>query len=1032
MARLPKIPASIASAAALLAATSALAAEPDFSHKVAKVVAGYDAGRSTLANFPVLVRIPAATAAECRADGADIRFSSPDGEAEYPHEIDAWNPSGESTVWVLLPEMRQGTVFVMEWGDPGYAGPETPWAKGAVWDPAGYAGVWHMTEESGNVANSTSKTGVGGVALDAIPSGARAAYSARSSDAKIGYARDTGAQDVNHDSSGRAFLRVPNYDNLEIGDKFAISGWWKITDYHGNYDNTHRTRNGRMFSRKTAWSSTGGFEFALNNSTTAGSIAGGASGNNDPKVAMSGFASSQGNWVHMAFVFNGSTATPYVNGVSRTGGTISPATDCGLDLGFGSNVGQANGVYNNDSYVVGLFDEMRLQPLRSDIDYADWFAAEYAMGADSAFLEDRAISQETPSVSISIDSATSREWHDESLTITLSRSSDAAWSTISVNMSYTGTASLVATMPATITMPAGETSVTLEIPVSDNDELDGDRSLTATVLAGTGYDVGAASSVSLTIIDDETHAQVCEWTGGGDGASWGDAANWSSQSVPTEIDTALFGDGVAGNLAVAMAEDATARIVRVTAQSEVTIGAAAAPTVGAIDIDVAEGAGIVRVASKFAIGGTFTVTVGDGASLYLNDMEGDGDLVKKGAGLLRFRSAANRSGGTTCHEAGRIEFGGDTRLFGGRLEIGGKGEPAVAFCTFANGWNFSPFSNQSGELIVKDGGVFDLTTNNNSPLLQTLSAVRVEHGGTLNLGNTIIKTSGGGDNFYIEGTVTGSAASGLQMQSGNIAVPATAEGKFVMDGGVAVRTGHFAIEDNPALPVEMVLNGTIESSNWPKSDQDGIVKQGDGVLRLTAASDFGGASNWQGTTAVNGGTLLLDNAAGSATGKSWVFVNAGGTLGGTGRAGGLADSGNARLTVAGSASAPATVAPGTIDDTTGAHVCGTLTVGSEEQSAPVAFGSNSKLRVTVAGHGQADSLRVFGSIDLSGATDALEIVLPEGVDAVRGGTYLLVSATEGITGEFDSIVNQLPNSRLVIDENGISIVCGSPTVIILH
>lgn len=78
--------------------------EAAFANKIAKVVVGYGESRSTLANFPVLVRIPAGTAAECRADGADIRFTSPDGETEYPHEIDAWNPDGESTVWVLCPK----------------------------------------------------------------------------------------------------------------------------------------------------------------------------------------------------------------------------------------------------------------------------------------------------------------------------------------------------------------------------------------------------------------------------------------------------------------------------------------------------------------------------------------------------------------------------------------------------------------------------------------------------------------------------------------------------------------------------------------------------------------------------------------------------------------------------------------------------------------------------------------------------------------------------------------------------------------
>ena len=70
----------VVSAILTIASGAAFPARAAFSHKVAKVVVGYDANRSTLANFPVLVRVPTATASECRADGADMRFTSADGE----------------------------------------------------------------------------------------------------------------------------------------------------------------------------------------------------------------------------------------------------------------------------------------------------------------------------------------------------------------------------------------------------------------------------------------------------------------------------------------------------------------------------------------------------------------------------------------------------------------------------------------------------------------------------------------------------------------------------------------------------------------------------------------------------------------------------------------------------------------------------------------------------------------------------------------------------------------------------------------
>ena len=387
------------------------------------------------------------------------------------------------------------------------------------------------------------------------------------------------------------------------------------------------------------------------------------------------------------------------------------------------------------------------------------------------------------------------------------------------------------------------------------------------------------------------------------------------------------------------------------------------------------------------------MTVATNATAVVNNITGTGDMVKRGPGRLVFGSDANRTGGTTYLEAGRIEFGGNKNLFGTKIVVGGEGEDAVAYCTYGNGWNFSPFYGSVAVLEVKDKGVFDLRANNNSPQLQTLSSVRVEKGGALHLGKTRINTGGNGDNFFIEGTVTGDAASGLYMQSGNFVVPATGEGMFVMDGGASVRTAHYVIADNPDVPVEMVLNGKIDSNNWPKSNQDGIVKQGGGVLRLTAENEFGGANNWQGTTKVSGGTLLVDNVSGSGTGKSWVWVEAGGTLGGTGRVGGLPDSENARLSIGGSSEAAAVVHPGTIDDATGSHVAGTLSAGSADQTCPTAFNA----------HGGVDRLSVNGTVTISSENTVLDVSMSaRSASRVKGGTFIILEA-DAIDGSFATV-----------------------------
>ena len=123
-------------------------------------VAGYT-GTSTLANFPVLVRlgpsVPGFHYADFASpDGADLVFTDADGTV-IPHEIDTWNPNGESLVWVKLPSMSKNTSFRAYWGrTPDAANDPT-----AVW--SGYVSVHHFGEDSGNAIDAT------GHGYDGIP-----------------------------------------------------------------------------------------------------------------------------------------------------------------------------------------------------------------------------------------------------------------------------------------------------------------------------------------------------------------------------------------------------------------------------------------------------------------------------------------------------------------------------------------------------------------------------------------------------------------------------------------------------------------------------------------------------------------------------------------------------------------------------------------------------------------------------------------------------------------------------------------------
>lgn len=105
-------------------------------------------------DFRLLVRIsPQAITgfsySDVLSDGRDIRFVLSDGTV-LPHELDTWNPSGESTFWVRVTRLEKGFSFKMLYGKTGDAG-----ADGNIWSD--YVGVWHMNADSnGNISDSSA------------------------------------------------------------------------------------------------------------------------------------------------------------------------------------------------------------------------------------------------------------------------------------------------------------------------------------------------------------------------------------------------------------------------------------------------------------------------------------------------------------------------------------------------------------------------------------------------------------------------------------------------------------------------------------------------------------------------------------------------------------------------------------------------------------------------------------------------------------------------------------------------------------
>ena len=139
-------------------------------YKVNFTTTGYT-GSSTLNQFPVLIKFDTGISgfsynSFASATAGDLRFYGSNGE-ELPYEIESWDTSGESRVWVRAGAIEgNASVITAAWGDstkttaPNYAFNGSTWSNG-------YQAAWHFQNMSGttlidSTANNRHLTAEGG------------------------------------------------------------------------------------------------------------------------------------------------------------------------------------------------------------------------------------------------------------------------------------------------------------------------------------------------------------------------------------------------------------------------------------------------------------------------------------------------------------------------------------------------------------------------------------------------------------------------------------------------------------------------------------------------------------------------------------------------------------------------------------------------------------------------------------------------------------------------------------------------------
>lgn len=314
------------------------------------------AGQTELEDYPLLVKLSEQTIPEFRyadfqtQDGSDMAFALSDG-TPLAYEIDTWDRSGTSLVWVKVPILTKTTSITMTFGGASNI-ENTP---SSVW--SSYDGVWHLDGEG---------DGEGHTEKDSSPGG----YTANTGDKTVGGA--TGviglartmetAKPTNKPAAGKTTtggIVAPGWANMDLSDGIVtMSAWVKFASGTHYYDH--------IFNNKEKANSAYGFAQEAYGGTISTLVCYGGNAT-AKKPSISALVADQ--WVHLVLAYSGTTLYVYANG-----SLVSTQTGIGQVKTSSYGLGIGNGGTGNDCAFFGDMDEARIHRWTPS---ADWVQADY-------------------------------------------------------------------------------------------------------------------------------------------------------------------------------------------------------------------------------------------------------------------------------------------------------------------------------------------------------------------------------------------------------------------------------------------------------------------------------------------------------------------------------------------------------------------------------------------------------------------------------------------------------------------------------
>ena len=329
---------------AVLAATAAMADALDttlFSKKCELTVSGYS-GSTALENFPVLVRLAAGSPsgfAYADVTNGDLRFADASGNS-LPFEIETWNPSGESHIWVSVPSLSGNTTKItMYYGATSGKLPAVD-ASG-VWKNANYVNVMHFSTASG-LQNIDSTENALSIALPDTT-----ANTTEAAGLLTGAIKNEGVSQLGLKVEANAAW------NWSAGDTITVSVWGK---------------RARDMSDRVLFGTTD-LKVSVNGDTAKATVNG---------VTTTAAVGTVGDWNLYTLVADGTSVRLYVNGVAGDpeDGAVTASSSAFI---WGSD---------GSSRWKGTFDEARL---RHGVDSVDWAKACYDTITSADFVTSSAV-----------------------------------------------------------------------------------------------------------------------------------------------------------------------------------------------------------------------------------------------------------------------------------------------------------------------------------------------------------------------------------------------------------------------------------------------------------------------------------------------------------------------------------------------------------------------------------------------------------------------------------------------------------------